>query len=432
MRTSSWWSLRRQFRRAGHAARWVAVMLAPACGSPADPAVSRAPLTVIAIDESNRQHGIAGAPLASFLRIRVTRQGDPVEGVEVTWTATSGVLTPLDARTDARGYAQARWTLGTHLGEVTATARVASAPDAPAEFTATVFEALDMVRVPETDGQRSEVDTPLPRRLRVQVTHDGIPRAGVPVSWGAQLGTITTTSFTDANGVADAEWRMPQRADTYLARAALADAVYRPVTFTATALPSAIVQLSPVAGDQQTLPLNASTSEALMVGVYDRFMNAIPGATVQWAVDSGPVLLLDADARTDMYGVSRARVVPRGAVGVASLRASVGTLSRTFSVTTVQAVYRVTLNTNLMRFVSEQNRSGPAVDTIPVGATMTWRLAPFDYDQHNVEGLSVPTTPADGEFPYASPSEVKATFPVPGTYRYTDRYYGISGVIVVR
>jgi hypothetical protein len=70
--------------------------------------------------------------------------------------------------------------------------------------------------------------------------------------------------------------------------------------------------------------------------------------------------------------------------------------------------------------------------SVPVGSTVTWRLAPFDYDQHSVDGVGAPLLAGGGEFPYRDPSEVRATFLAPDVYRYRDRYYGQEGVVVVR
>ena len=84
-------------------------------------------------------------------------------------------------------------------------------------------------------------------------------------------------------------------------------------------------------------------------------------------------------------------------------------------------------------FVSQQNGTSPAVDTIRAGETMEWIQTPFDYDQHRVVSVGDPSFQDTRDFPYANPSIVSVTFAVPGTYHYTDFYYPLAtGIIVVR
>lgn len=92
----------------------------------------------------------------------------------------------------------------------------------------------------------------------------------------------------------------------------------------------------------------------------------------------------------------------------------------------------VLLSTNEnYRFLSPRNGSSPEVDTIPVGGTLTWRLDPFDYDEHRME-TSGGTLVGSGMFPYAEPSEVRVRYLTHGTFEYIDRVYGGRGVVVVR
>jgi plastocyanin len=56
------------------------------------------------------QVGVAGEPLPEDLRARVTRDGEPVEGVTVYWTTFQGTMDPPSDVTDADGISASRWT----------------------------------------------------------------------------------------------------------------------------------------------------------------------------------------------------------------------------------------------------------------------------------------------------------------------------------
>lgn len=72
--------------------------------------------------------GVPGQPLPDSLAVRVIdTAGQPVAGVEVTWTVTAGggSISPSTSVTGADGIAKAQWTLGPGTGEQTATAQAA-------------------------------------------------------------------------------------------------------------------------------------------------------------------------------------------------------------------------------------------------------------------------------------------------------------------
>jgi plastocyanin len=58
----------------------------------------------------DQQVGVAGEPLEQDLRARVTRDGEPVEGVTVYWTTFQGTMHPPRDLTDAEGISASRWT----------------------------------------------------------------------------------------------------------------------------------------------------------------------------------------------------------------------------------------------------------------------------------------------------------------------------------
>jgi Bacterial Ig-like domain (group 1) len=70
------------------------------------------------------------------LRVIVTRDGQPVEDVEVQWVTTGGTVNPGASQTDASGVATTTWTLGPTPGDQSASARVVGAEGSPVEFSA--------------------------------------------------------------------------------------------------------------------------------------------------------------------------------------------------------------------------------------------------------------------------------------------------------
>lgn len=111
------------------------VVLLAACGGestgPSGPAAVR-------VVSGSGQAATVGLPAGSPLVVRVTAaDGDPVQGVAVSWAVTSGggPLTAASSATGADGLAQAQWTLGTRAEAQTVTATVQGLP--PAVFTIT-------------------------------------------------------------------------------------------------------------------------------------------------------------------------------------------------------------------------------------------------------------------------------------------------------
>lgn len=161
----------------------------------------------------DEQSAIAGGPLLNPLVVVVTdEQGDAVEGVSVTWSAQNGgsVSAPT-VTTGPNGRASVQWTLGTGLGQQTATATATNLQGSPVTFTATATEqppsgGLTITTNPPVSALSREVFDPVVQP--VVVLHDGAgnPVAGSSVTASIESGTGTlegnSTVTTDASGVA--------------------------------------------------------------------------------------------------------------------------------------------------------------------------------------------------------------------------------------
>jgi plastocyanin len=96
----------------GWSALGLALGLLAGCGSdagsaptPGDFVLEKAPS-----NSGDRQVGVAAKPLPQDLRARVTRNGEPVEGVTVYWSTLQGSMNPETDVTDAEGISSSRWT----------------------------------------------------------------------------------------------------------------------------------------------------------------------------------------------------------------------------------------------------------------------------------------------------------------------------------
>ena len=321
---------------------------------------------------------------------------------------------------------------------MTLSATVAGAQGSPVSFNATALPSASTTAVALTNDQTGVVGTALSLPLGVQVKIGELPAAGIGVSWQASSGSIAPAStVTDAAGMATAVWTLGTTAGAQSAQATIAGGRGPPLRFDATAVPGSAVAIDKVSGDGQTVAANRPAfPNPMVVVVRDQYGNLVEGEAVAWTVESGPVSLLVADSATDTEGQSTARLAPRGAEGGAVVRAALsdGAPSASFEVSIGPPTFVVLLQPGPdLAFVSQQNGTSPAVDTIRAGETMEWIQTPFDYDQHRVVSVGDPSFQDTQNFPYGNPSIVSVRFAQPGTYHYTDFYYPLAtGIIVVR
>jgi plastocyanin len=113
------------------------VWLGAACSGD-DQGPSEPPLMVEkpATKSGDGQTGSVGTALGNPLRVYITRDGEPVEGVNVSWSAAQGGSIGNAQTSDELGIATAVWTLGPEEGNQVATAEVAGADNSPLTYTA--------------------------------------------------------------------------------------------------------------------------------------------------------------------------------------------------------------------------------------------------------------------------------------------------------
>ncbi|HUQ14451.1 MAG TPA: plastocyanin/azurin family copper-binding protein [Gemmatimonadales bacterium] len=90
-----------------------------------------------ATKSGDQQFGPVGTALGNPLRVLITRDGEPVEGVNVDFSVGQGGSLGQEEESDSAGIATAVWTLGPEVGNHAATAAVAGAEGSPLTYTAT-------------------------------------------------------------------------------------------------------------------------------------------------------------------------------------------------------------------------------------------------------------------------------------------------------
>lgn len=111
--------------------------------------------------------------------------------------------------------------------------------------------------------QAGRADQPLLAPLQVEVRRDGVPAAGVPVTWHTDDGSLAPSGVTDAAGVAAAVWTLPPREGRVRASARL-EQYTRPIEFYAEARLPRILK---IAGDEQTAAAGEALPQLLQVQV---------------------------------------------------------------------------------------------------------------------------------------------------------------------
>jgi hypothetical protein len=175
------------------------------------------------------------------------------------------------------------------------------------------------------DGQTQLVDAYLHDPIRVVVTEEGTPKAGVLVVWetSGQGATVGESILSDQDGMAQTFWKMPNTAGPQQATATVLGAAGSPVTFVATALAGPPSRILIEAGDGQSQTSDLVFTEALAVRVTDRLSNRLAQVPVQWQVTTGTVILDAAVTNSGTDGIAevriRAGVVPGAATVTAAL-----------------------------------------------------------------------------------------------------------------
>jgi len=118
-------------------------LLLAACGGNGGDTGPNGPVTIekAPTASGDEQDGLTNETLAAPLRVLITRDGEPVTDVPVTWTAEDGgSMTPSVTTSGDDGIAESEWILGPDGGTQAASASVEDGIGPPVAFTADAIE----------------------------------------------------------------------------------------------------------------------------------------------------------------------------------------------------------------------------------------------------------------------------------------------------
>lgn len=293
--------------------------------------------------------------------------------------------------------------------------------------------ALLVARAPVSgNAQTGTVGQPLANPIRVLVTRDGAPEPGVTVAWAA-TGTgasITPPSgVTDAAGLAQATWTLPQAAGARTATATVADASGSPVGFTATAVAGPATQLSRTAGNAQSGEINTTLPTPLQVTAVDQFGNAVTGVSVAWQVTGGGGSVVAPNSTTGGSGAATMVWTLGPTVGAQSAEGAAAGLtgSPVAFIATGTAPPPVTVDVTV-----GNNFFTPGSVTISAGTRVRWTWVATGVVPHSVASTGAPSFTSSATLT-GNGQVYNFTFATPGVYTYDCAVHGaaMSGTVTV-
>ncbi len=168
----------------------------------------------IEVAGGNDQEATVGSQLPDPLEVLITDQfGNPVEGVQVDWTAEDGSVDPASTTTGPDGKAATVWSLASSVGTQAATASSGGLEGSPVSFIATAGPGGPRRLILVSGNNQSappnqELSQPLVVRLEDD-NGNGISNRAVSWVIGSGGGSVSaTTSSTGDNGQAQVRWTL--------------------------------------------------------------------------------------------------------------------------------------------------------------------------------------------------------------------------------
>jgi hypothetical protein len=184
------------------------------------------------------------------------------------------------------------------------------------------------------DQQTGTVGEVLLQPLIVQVLAGDQPARGLKVAFDLTAdpaaGTVTPdTATTGSDGKAVANWTLGTAPGAHLVVARLVgdETATQVAEFRAAANAGAPATLSPVSVLSQPGRRKQPVAKAPVVQVFDRFGNAVPGASVAWQVTAGQGEVGAANTSTDAEGKATVTWTLGNRTIVQKLTATIGTIA---------------------------------------------------------------------------------------------------------
>jgi len=278
----------------------------------------------IRVLSGNHQYGSRNQTLPLPLRVQVRDQNDqPLARTAIRFYSQHGTIVQAQPMmTDASGYAQVNYTLGSQAAVQTVAVTVPSLPNVQADFIVHLQvtpNEMQLIGPAQRSGQAGVV---LTDSIKVRILDkDRYGFVGLPVTFELLSGTGSLlpgdqnrmTVNTNAEGYAATSWKLGKAAGALLQTmrikadylgAALSGS---PVTLTAAVVFPDTLQLAKQDGDQQTGQAGAILIKPLTVKVSSTTGLSVPPLPIRFKVVSGGGKVNDADSAmvsTDTNGLA--------------------------------------------------------------------------------------------------------------------------------
>ena len=279
------------------------------------------------------QTGPVSSALADSLVVQATDAlGNPVAGVEVTWSVSGGgSISPTTVVTGADGLAAAERVLGPAASAQTAQATVDGFTGSPVTFSHTAVPANPTALVKISgDNQTAPGGFEVAEELVVRLEDpNGNGIGGRSISWVVSSGSgsvspVSTT--TDVNGLATTRWTLPTAVGTYTDGVSAVFSGLPAVAFTGTATADVPTTIELVSGNNQSAAVGGTLTNPLVVRVTDASGIPVGNVGVVWTAEVGGTVS-EANTATDATGLAQVTRTLGSLPGPYTTTAAVGGLS---------------------------------------------------------------------------------------------------------
>jgi adhesin/invasin len=246
-----------------------------------------------------------GTSTSTLVATVVDKNGNPLgSNIPVDWETTNGTLASASTVTDEDSKATVLLTSPTQIGNATITAKaVAGSATTKVNFIADVANAKVIALVATPGVIAADGVSTSQLEATIADAHGNPVGAGVPVTWAATDGTVsTTTSVTDANNKALMTLKSSTKmgTSTVTAKASAGDAT-APVVFAADNTTAKVVGLT---ATPKSIVANGVATSTLEAKVEDANGNPVTNAPVAWTTSTGtlsaPSSTTDATGKTSV------------------------------------------------------------------------------------------------------------------------------------
>jgi hypothetical protein len=334
---------------------------------------------VLAVTAGNNQTGVVSTTLPTALTVEAESNGSPVSGVTVTFSGSGSFGTPT-VTTGSNGLATTTYTLPATAGTYTLTASATGYT--AATFTETATTAAETLTVTGGNNQTGALGSTLPTPLTVEALNNGVPVAGLSVSFiDGKKGTFSPNpAITNSSGIASTTFTLPETAEVVTITAGSKG--YTSATFTETAA-APVLTLVATAGNNQTGTPGTTLPTALTVEATSNG-NPVSGVTVTFIGGTGGTFGTPT-VTTGTNGLASTTYTLPTTAGTVSITASAtGYTAATFSETAAAPVLTLTATAG-------NNQTGYVSATLPTPLTVE-----ATNNGNPVSGVSVTFTSSNG------------------------------------